>query len=199
METAKTKSPKKQPARTIKKIRAAKVIGLVSENIRNGKRVSVSAAMREVGYSDSYAARCTSFVSTKSAQALLEEYFPDNYLHAKTKELMEASKLDSYVFPKAKNKGKPLTNEEIKFIVEQMAGATLIYIRDSDLPPGRIAFFRFPDAKARKDGVEIAYKLKGAFKADGLNPEDRNPFAKMTDEELAAAIKEAKAVLTKKA
>jgi hypothetical protein len=201
---SKNKTPSAAPKKkriSATEIKRKKVVKKILDN--TGKSLSVSAAMREVGYSPSYAKTPGDFLNTKATTDLLEQYFPDDLLHAKTRELMEASEIDSFVFPLAKNKAakgkdKKLTNEEVKFIVEQVAGCTLIYIRDSDFPPGRIAFFRSPALKARKDGLEMAYKLKGAFKADATNPEDRNPFSKMSDEELAAAIKEAKDVLRKK-
>lgn len=204
-DMAETVSKKNSPAASKKRVSAKDIKRkkVVRKIIEKQGNLSVSAAMREAGFSASYAHNPQDFLNTKATTDLLEQYFPDNLLHAKTRELMEASEIDQFVFPLAKNKAakgkdKKLTNEEIKFIVEQVAGCTLIYIRDSDFPPGRIAFFRSPALKARKDGLEMAYKLKGAFKADAQNPEDRNPFAKMTDEELAAAIKEAKDVLRKK-
>lgn len=190
VKSTKTVAPKLK-ARDIRRKKALKNM------MANGG--NVSAAMVDAGYSPNYAHTPANFLNTKGAADLLEQFFPDAELHAVTKGLMQASELESYTFPTAKGKDKkPLTNEEIKYIVEQMAGCTLIYIRDSFYPEGRIAFFRAPAHKARKDGVEIAYKLKGAFKAEAPNPNDRNPLAKMSDEELAAVIKEAKKVLTKK-
>ena len=190
-----TDTKKSKPTKKVRDIRRKKVI----KAIVDGRGNSVSAAMREAGYSNAYAHNPQTFLNTKPTQDLLEQYFPDDLLFAKTRELMDASEIEQFVFPQAKDKKKkPLTNDEIKYIVEAIAGCTLIYIRDSEFPPGRIAFFRAPAHKARKDGIEIAAKLKGSFKADGMNPNDKNPLSQMSDTELAAAIKEAKDVLKKR-
>jgi hypothetical protein len=53
-----------------------------------------------------------------------------------------------------------------------------------------------PDYQARKNGVEMAYKLRGSFATEKL--EIKRTFSDMSGEELAKVIEEAKKKLLKK-
>lgn len=159
----------------------------------------VSKALKDAGYAEEYANSPAKFLNTTAVKKTLEEWFPDEMLNRATIDLINSAEIDSFTFPIAKNKQKKsLTDQEIKYIVENVAGCRLIYIRDCAFPPSRIAFYQAPALKSRKDGLELAFKLKGSFAPEKLDINKLNPFSTWSDAELAAAIKEAKAVLTKK-
>lgn len=159
----------------------------------------VSKALRDSGYTDAYAKNPDKFLNTTAVKKTLEDWFPDEMLNKATVDLINSAEITSFTFPIAKNKQKkPLSDQEIKYIVENVAGCKLIYIRDCAFPPSRIAFFQTPALKSRKDGLELAFKLKGSFAPEKLDINKLNPFSTWSDAELATAIKEAKAVLTKK-
>jgi len=71
---------------TLKQRKAARAI------IENG-RTSVSAVMREVGYSAKSAVDPSKLTKSKGFQELLEEYIPDELLAKKHKQLLEAKKI----------------------------------------------------------------------------------------------------------
>lgn len=155
--------------------------------------------MKDAGFSDAYARNPHQFLRTKAAQKALEKYFPDDFLHAKTKELVQASRIAFLLFPAAKI-GKRLEHVEDNVIkqVFKAFGLKPLFIREQTFPPAKVAYYNAPERKIQLDATEMAYKLKGSFAPEKMLVKNDNPFADMSDEELAAAIKEAKDFLTKK-
>lgn len=66
--------------------RKEKAIKILVEN--NGK--SVSAAMREAGYSDNYAKNPQSLTKTEAWEKLMEQHFPDSKLARRHEELIDS-------------------------------------------------------------------------------------------------------------
>lgn len=154
------------------KLRAKRVI---IEMVGNGGK-SMSQAMIAVGYSPAYAHNPKKLLNTKAWKELVEERLPDDLITLRHNELLNADEIQHYIFPKladkieAEGKGKKktvaitkqeLSNEEIKMIVESVAGCRLIYIRRDFM--GAWAFYSAPDNKSRKDALDMIYKLKGRY------------------------------------
>jgi hypothetical protein len=185
------------------KLRARMVIPKMIEN--GGK--SLSQAMIDVGYSRGYAHNPHKWDRTKTAKQCLEEYLPDELIHKRHEELVNAGYLQHYYFPKPApekvRQGKKwmmvekneLTNEEIREIIESQDGCRLTYVkRDYG---GAFAYFTAPDSKARKDGIDMAYKRKGSYAPEELDVKMRK-YQELSDVELSTVIKKAKEKLIRK-
>ena len=87
----------------------------------------------------------------------MEEYLPEKDLAKAHRELLTAKQVQKFVFPTR------MKNDEIRESVEA-AGFQVIVIRPS--PIGKMAYFSIPDQRAKKDGLDMAYKLRGSFAPD---------------------------------
>jgi len=90
-------------------------------------------------------------------QKAIAERIQDDDLEAAHVSLLNAVRLDYFVFPKS------MSDEEITGHVSAQ-GLTVINIRPSE--KGKLAFFSLPDGAARGKGLELGYKLKGSFAPD---------------------------------
>lgn len=165
-----------------KKILAKKVL----ENIGKQKgRKSLSRAMREAGYSETYSNNPQVLENTKSFQELLTQYLPDSLLMESHQKLFKASKLTEYEFDPG------VSEKEVKKIVNVEWNCRLVKIVNKmwgDNLHSRIAYFFIPDNRAVKDALDMGYKLKGSYAAQKIEVKD--PLAEMPDDELEAAIEE---------
>jgi len=109
---------------------------------KGNRAVSVSAAMKAIGYSPGYAHNPQLFTSTKNFQELVQENLSDEMITARHKELANAAEISHYTFPHAQKKHQ-LTNEEVKEVVESVPGCKLIYVKRDIF--GTNAFFSQPD------------------------------------------------------
>lgn len=177
------------------RLRAKKTI---QKLVENGGR-SVSRAMRESGFGAGYAKNPKKFMETDTAKRLLEEYFPDNKLHEKTQELRTAARPTTMTFNAAKvgKRIEHVDDKEIRATIKAL-GFKVAYIRVQQFPPAKIAYYLAPERKIQLDANEMAYKLKGSFAPEKHVIENKNPLQELSDEELAAVIKENKDFLTKK-
>lgn len=193
------------------KIRAKLVYKKIVEN--RGKPMSVSKAMEAVGYSSAYASNPQQFTRTKTAQELEKEYLPDELIAERHHELLNATDIQHYCFPKLakgcgintkikrKKGGKikveenELTNEEIKTIVESVSGCRLIYIKRDFM--GAWAFYQVPDTKSRKDAIDMAYKRKGVYAPERIELTKRK-YQDLSNAELMALQTKLKNFLLKR-
>lgn len=153
---------------------------------RNGG--NISKAMRTVGYSKASAGN-VSVTRSKEWPALLEKVLGDDILVKEHKNLLKSATLDHMVFPLG-----PRDNEERKTRIAEdilradKLGTTYIekdYMTDGDIKDllesvnctlrrivhgetSRHAYFWAPDNRAKKDALEMAYKLKNRFAPDKI-------------------------------
>ncbi len=145
--------------------------------VENGGK-SVSAAMREAGYSDASAKNPDKLTKSKAWKDLLDKALPDNKLLQVHKKLLNAQRLDHMVFPLG------IEQADIKKLLSSV-GCT-----PKKIKTGQQAIHVWlwaPDFKARKDAVELGYKIKGKIttKVDHTSDGERiNPYASLTTEEL---------------
>lgn len=118
----------------------------------------VSAAMREAGFSEEYSRQPQKFVATKTFQQLADIMLPDIKVLARHTELLEAHKLETTMFPLL------LSEEEIGNLLKQV-NCTLHAVYQTTA--GQSVYFWAPDYRARKDAIDLAYKLKGYIKTGG--------------------------------
>jgi len=167
-------------------LRRRAVIDKVLQSVANGKPIPVSKAMLAVGYSPTTSrAQVCRITGSKDWEDTLEERFPDAYLAEEHDKLIQAGELQHYDFPLNKEKKTPpLTNDDIKQIIESVPGCRLIYVKDTLY--SKTAYFSAPDNRVRKDAIEMAYKLKRRLTPDALVIDNRKTrIAKLTNKELA--------------
>lgn len=138
-------------------------------------RGSLAEGMREAGYSEATINNPKDLTESKGWKELLEEYLPDSLLSQKHKELLNAKQVQRFIFPTR------IKDEEIIATVNE-AGFKVITIRPS--PMGKMAFYSIENAKAMKDALDMAYKLKGMYAPD--KSIHLNVDAQMDNEELLA-------------
>ncbi len=172
---------------------------------KEGRRKSMRKILKENGFSDTVADHPTEkFLQGKTAQELMAIYLPDSLIYKRHGELMSAAEIQHYVFPKfiglkgkgARTKAKQVSDEEIKAIVESVAGCRLIYIKRDDYI-GAVAFFQAPDSKNREKALDMAYKLKGNYAAEKIELTKRK-YQDLSNKELAELEQTLIKFLTKK-
>lgn len=124
------------------------------------KPMSLGKAMREVGYKENYADNPQRLTQTDSWETLIEKHLPDSSLTKKHEELLNARQVEYFVFP------KKMKDEEIEDKVNS-AGLKVIVIREAVM--GKMAFYSIDNSKAKKDALDMAYKLKSKYA-----PEEHN-------------------------
>lgn len=153
----------------------------------------VGPALVAAGYSKTYANNPQLFKGTKAYQDMLDALGLDNATLVKShKELLYASTVDTMRFS-----GK-MTDDEIRKIFKSMVGYQLLYIR-AERSGNRIidkfAYYIHPDNSARRYGLDMALKSKGAYKPEIVV--NVNKYESMTQEELDRQIAEAEAKIKK--
>lgn len=109
--------------------------------------------MVESGYSKNYADSSDLIRKTKSWQQLTDKILPDKYLLKKNKTLLDAQRVDKYVFPVS------MTDEEILSVIKKIRGAKLVRVQRGKTKAN--AYFTIPNFQVIKDGVELGYRTKG--------------------------------------
>lgn len=162
------------------------VLKTLNEKLGKGEKATMTKAMIENGYSKSYA-ESGQIRKKKTWQQLMNEYLPDELIAKTHKELLVAKELSYFVFP------REMKDEEIEKRMEE-AGIKLVVVRESDR--GKMAFYSRADTRARKDGVDLAYKVKGKMAPEEFKIEN-NTLQNMTTAELEALIAKKKAFFNK--
>ena len=127
----------------------------ISENLGKGK--SLGEIMRELGYSKTYSLNPDQLKATSSWQALMDKYLSDEDLAETHKGLLKATSIDHMVFITDE---KTLPDDEIR---EMLASVNCTVRKIIHGETARHVYFWSPDNRARKDGVEMAYKLKKRY------------------------------------
>ncbi len=117
-------------------------------------RGNVSKAMREVGYKEKTAKNPKNLTESKGWKELMDDFLPDELLSEKHRELLKATRIEHMIFP------TKVKDDEIKKLLESvnckvrkiMHGDTATHV-----------WFWSADNKARKDALDLAYKLKGYY------------------------------------
>lgn len=172
-----TKEPVKA---SLKQRRAAK---LVVEN-----HGSVSAAMRAAGYTAASAKNPKNLTETKAWPALMDEYLSEESLTKAHNELMHAKRLDHMMFPlgpesRAESLDTSKMQPQVKTMLDAEQAMQMTTLTDEDIKEmlatvnctvrrivhgqtARHVYFWSMDARARKDALDMAYKLRGAYAPD---------------------------------
>lgn len=189
---------------TQKQIRAAKK---VSENIRTKTPKTMGEILLEAGYAESTSQNPDQVTESKGFNELMEELLPDQDVLEAHQQLLQSTRIEHMVFPLYKDpeadipeEGDLTKEQEEKLKHAASAGETL---SDKDIETmlaevnckvrkivhgetARHVYFWSPDATARKNAIELAYKIKGRItnkvQLDGNLR--TSPFGELSAEEL---------------
>ena len=135
---------------TIKQKRAFKEVG---ENGGN-----ISKAMKVAGYSITKPNVSTEkLTKSKGWEELMEKHLPDSLLAKKHRELLNSTDIGHMVFPIA------ITDKEI---TKLLATVNCVPQKIMHGDTANHVWFWARDNKALKDGLDMAYKLKGSYKPE---------------------------------
>lgn len=143
-----------------------------------GKRRSLAQAMRDAGYSESYARNPQKIKKTEAWKEYLDEFIPDEKIALVHLSLLEAQRICRIAFPVC------LTNNDIENIISS-SGRKVVTIRRYR---NRVSVaFSEPDVLAQIKALDLAYKIKGSYgKEDDTN---LRPYSHLSDKQLATLIK----------
>jgi len=171
----------------------------------------MAPAMREAGYSDVMVNNPQRLTKTKTWNDLLEEHLPDSLLTESHVSLLKSTRLDHMVFPLehtekkvVKKRPKPadedmdddeemmdapqmLSKEDIltdKDIKEMLLSVNCTVKRIVHGETCRHVYFWSSDNKAKKEALEMAYKLKSRFTEKTETKHIFTGYEELTDEEL---------------
>jgi hypothetical protein len=117
----------------------------------------------------------------------MEEYLPDEDLASVHKRLLNSTGIGHMVFPTA------VSDKEIKSL---LATVNCIVKKIQHGDQANHVWFWAPDNKARKDGLDMAYKLKGHYAPERKEHSGINggpiEYRELTDEQLNAELEKRK-------
>lgn len=150
--------------------------------------------MREAGYSHHTADNPSTLTKTLVWQELVNHYLPDTNLLEQHKRLLNATKIEHMIFPLGprddmhpflsgggdKSDSEEIEDEETEFqerttltdqeIVDLLAEVNCKVRRIVHGNTARHVYFWAQDSKALKEGLDMAYKLKGSYAAEKGGP-----------------------------
>ncbi len=158
-------------------LKQKKAIDILVEN----RGMPIGTAMIEAGYNAVSAKNPKNLTDSKAFKEILDEYLSEEELSKKHKELLNASRLEHMVFPPFRTRdedmedgedseenvgedfGEQLTDQEIRDLLAS-TNCTVRKIVHGDMQ--RHVYFWAADNKARKDAIDMGYKLRGAYAPD---------------------------------
>ncbi len=132
---------------TLKQRRAIEIAG------ENGG--IISKAMIEAGYSEKTAHNPDKLTKSQAWEDLMEKHLPDKSLTKVHKQLLKSTLVEHKVFPLA------MEDKEIKDLLKSV-NCTVRKIQRGDQAVH--VWFWAANDRARKDALDMAYKLKGRYK-----------------------------------
>jgi len=187
---------------TVKQTTAAKKV------VENGG--NVSQAMIEAGYSPNTAHTPQKLTQSKGWDELMAEFLSDAELQEKHRELLNATKVEHMTFPLGPKTDKErdvleALPPEIKTVMEaqqELARTTLTDEEITDLlktvscvvqrivhgQTARHVYYWAADSKARKDALDMAYKLKGRYATEKVDVTSKGEKVNIDDNQFTQLI-----------
>jgi hypothetical protein len=121
---------------------------------------SVKAALLDAGYSPNTAKTPRKVTDQEAWKKLMKKYLDDDKLAKKHDQLLDSVQLSELSF------SQQILDEEIERIITD-AGFNLVQIESIDTADPKfrrkVAYYTQPNAKALKEAIDMAYKLKGKY------------------------------------
>jgi len=158
---------KKRGAVALKQI---KVIKKISENIRKGKKATLTQSKIDAGYSESYA-KSGHLSETKTWKELMSVHLSDEKVARVHEELLESKDLRQLPF------FYKLKDAQIKEIIESQG---FKFISTKRFMTNAYVYFTVPDAMARSKALDLIYKLKSRYGDTTI----LHKFGELSDEDI---------------
>lgn len=198
--------------------RQLKLQKLLEENVGLDKPKTMGEMLLEAGYSESVADTPSKVTKGKSWQELMDQYLPDDKLAEVHQGLLNSTKIEHMVFPlynKPDEDEEPEEQPETTLEPQPQGGALLrrhkviegAGLSNDDITEmlaevnctvrkivqglqARHVYFWSPDATARKNALELAFKIKGRItnKVALSGEVNTTPLAGLTTEEIREAL-----------
>lgn len=161
-ETSQLKQKSRKFSRPNVANRHKKILKKLTENGGNMRK-----AILDSGYSQEIADNPQKITESRTWNEVVEDSLADDLLMEKHKELLNSTRIDHLVFPQGpkKNEDKKV-NEDVLSDVEIIAMLAEVNCKVRRIVHGeqaRHVYFWSSDNRAKKDALEMAYKLKGRF------------------------------------
>lgn len=144
---------------------------------------------RDAGYSESYAQNPQRIRTTKKFREKFDEMITDEMVLEWHANLGQARKLDHMVFPLA------VEDEDIEDFLRSVNCVLRKIVHSTQ---SKHAYFWAFDNKAKKDAIDMAYKVKGSYAPTRVEDVTKDPLRQLSDAELMEEIKKAQNFLKKK-
>ncbi len=174
----------KKPKMGAVAIKHTRVLNNLQKNLGKTGKSTMTKAMIDAGYSESYA-KNGDIIKNKTFQQLLEQHLPDSLLTKTHEELLNAKKIEYMLFD------TEIKDEEIYELVG-LAGGIVKLI--SHGMRGTHVYFFMKDNKTVKDATDMGYKVKTKYAIDKMAENLNNSIQSMSDADLMA---ERKALLSR--
>ncbi len=169
----------KSPGRG-KSLLAKRAGEIVAQKLANNERFTMKEVMLEAGYAPTSAEHPERLTDQPGFLEVMEAHGISDHRAIKTHgELLQASKIEKFYFDnivvKVSGKGKkkrktvltPISDEEIKRVIESVPGCEVLYINRLRSQIGTIeVIYKAPENLTRKAALELAYKVKGQIKPE---------------------------------
>lgn len=155
-------------------------------------RGNVSRAMLDAGYSPNSAKNPKNLTDSKGWEELMAEFLSDEELQQKHRELLNATKVEHMTFPLGPQKTETQQAvvdklpDELKTILDAEMAMASTDLSDEDIiellktvsctvqrivhgQTARHVYYWAADSKARKDALDMAYKLKGRYATEKVD------------------------------
>lgn len=172
-----------KPVKPSLRLRHELVLKKMGEN--GGK---AGKALKDVGYAPKTIDNPQKVTGSKSFQALLKEFLPEDKLAEVHRQQLNSWKLQSLMMQ------KQIADADIYELLETVG---CVVKKIVDLPTGRLVFYIQPDNQSRNKALEMAWKLNKKL-TDKVEIKDITPFKDLSDAELADRINKNKNFFLKK-
>lgn len=128
--------------------------------VAKGGKQSIAKSMREAGYSPRTARNPKKLTKSKTWEAMMAQYWPEKEVIKYHQELLKNNYLEMIDFPDT------IAESDIKRLLQGISGASFAMIREVNLAfKGKMkrAYVILLNPKARKEALELIYKLQGKF------------------------------------
>lgn len=114
-------------------------------------------AMKDAGYGKGIQKNPKKVIESKGFKQLLDKYLPENTVLKKHKRLLDSKSIEHMVFPSV------IIDKNIKSLLRSV-GCTVKKIQRGD--HGVHVWYWSPNDLARKNAIDMAYKLRGSYAAE---------------------------------
>lgn len=167
-------------AMTISEIREETLAEKIKENLLAGNKLNKTELLRESGYHPG----SVEVFKKKSFLATLNEILPDELVVKAHRALIKNKFVVEKIFP------KEMDDLDITEICSHMGRVIKIFEAEVAFRGKvKVCYLAVMNTKAASDGVDMAYKLKGAYAAEKHTLNINQDFAEMSDEELEEAVR----------